>query len=162
MGGMWEGLNSTSGHPGGNMGVILRWTADGGGKLNIAGTVNHGSPAGDGVRITVISSKQGKLGQWIVAHGEQNLSMEPIRVEAGEQILFVNDRNGELTSDNFDWHWIVQSLNDDGKVSKTWDSIQGFHGPLDSTQAINLSILKNALTDLCHVLLSSNEFSYID
>ena len=88
--------------------------------------------------------------------------MEPIRVEAGEQILFVNDRNGELTSDNFDWHWIVQSLNDDGKVSKTWDSIQGFHGPLDSTQAINLSILKNALTDLCHVLLSSNEFSYID
>lgn len=162
MGGMWEGLNSTSGHPGGKMGVILRWTADGGGKLNIAGTVNHGSPAGDGVRITVISSKQGQLGQWIVAHGEQNLSMEPIRVEAGEQILFVNDNNGELTSDNFDWHWIVQSLNDDGKVSKTWDSIQGFHGPLDSTQAINLSILKNALTDLCHVLLSSNEFSYID
>ena len=162
MGGMWEGLNATSGHPGGDMGVILKWTAEGTARLQVTGTVNHGSPAGDGVRITIVSSLRGKLGQWVVAHGKQELSIEPAEVQKGEVIMFINDNNGELTSDNFDWNWIVTAIQPDNTPIKSWDSTAGFHGPLNSDKTVDLSVLKSALVDLCHVLLSSNEFSYID
>jgi len=162
MGGMWEGLNATSGHPGGEMGVILRWTADNKQKIKVEGMVNHGSPAGDGVRVTVISNRRGQLAQWVIAHERQNLEIDPIDVEQGEQILFVNDLNETLTSDNFDWQWQIHQLGHENSVMKTWDSVIGFHGPLEDGIPVNHTALKQALTDLCHVLLSSNEFSYID
>ena len=124
--------------------------------------VNHGSPAGDGVRVTVISNRRGQLAQWVIAHERQNLEIDPIDVEQGEQILFVNDLNETLTSDNFDWQWQIHQLGHDDSVMKTWDSVIGFHGPLEDGIPVNHTALKQALTDLCHVLLSSNEFSYID
>ena len=162
MGGMWEGLNATSGHPGGEMGVILRWTANNKQKIRVEGMVNHGSPAGDGVRVTIISNRRGQLAQWVIAHERQNLEIDPIDVEQGEQILFVNDLNETLTSDNFDWQWQIHQLGHDNSVMKTWDSVIGFHGPLEDGIPVNHTALTQALTDLCHVLLSSNEFSYID
>lgn len=161
-GGMWEGLNATSGHPGGDMGVILRWTADSSMKIKIRGMVNHGSPAGDGVRITIISDRQGQLGRWVVAHERQDLSLEALNVEEGEHLLFVNDNNGTLRSDNFDWQWQIDQQQQDDSTAKTWDSTLGFHGPLEDGIPVNSAVLIQALTDLCHVLLSSNEFSYID
>ena len=162
MGGMWEGLNATSGHPGGEMGVILRWTADSKQKIRVDGMVNHGSPAGDGVRVTAISNRRGQLAQWTIAHERQEFQIEPIVVEQGEQILFVNDLNDTLTSDNFDWQWQVHQLSQDNSILKTWDSVIGFHGPLEAGIPVDDTAFKQALTDLCHVLLSSNEFSYID
>ncbi len=161
-GGMWEGLNATSGHPGGKMGVILRWTAGESQRIRIKALVNHGSPAGDGVRVTVISNLRGQLGQWVVAHGRQEFALDAFDVTQGEHLLFVNDNNGTLESDNFDWQWTIDQLNAESSIVKTWDSVVGFHGPLDNGLPVNEKVLKLALTDLCHVLLSSNEFSYID
>ena len=162
MGSMWEGLNATSGHPGGDMGVILRWTSDSSQRIKVNGLVNHGSPAGDGVRVTAISNRKGQLAQWVVAHGRKEFELPPVDVEEGEQILFVNDNNGTLPSDNFDWQWQITQLQADDSVVRVWDSVLGFHGPLKEGLPVDRSILKQALTDLCHVLLSSNEFSYID
>lgn len=162
MGSMWEGLNATSGHPGGDMGVILRWTSDSAQKIRVNGMVNHGSPAGDGIRVTAISNRKGQLAQWVIAHGRQEFEIPPVDAEEGEQILFVNDNNGTLRSDNFDWQWQVTELQSDDSIGRVWDSVLGFHGPLEDGVPVNASILKQALADLCHVLLSSNEFSYID
>jgi len=162
MGGMWEGLNATSGHPGGHMGVILRWTPKQTKSIQIQGTVNHGSPAGNGVRVTVISTQHGQLEQRVVAHGEEQFTLSSRKVEQGESLLFLLDNNGELTSDNFDWNWVLTSTESDNTLVKTWDSTAGFHGPLSGEKAILRSVMKSALTDLCHVLLSSNEFSYVD
>ncbi|MBA62335.1 MAG: hypothetical protein CMJ76_08205 [Planctomycetaceae bacterium] len=162
MGSMWEGLNATSGHPGGDMGVILRWSSRSAQKIKISGMVNHASPAGDGVRITVISNRKGQLARWVVAHGREDLDLEPLEIEEGEQILLVNDKNATLRSDNFDWQWQIHQLQKDNSITKTWDSVQGFHGPPEDGISVNITVLTQALTDLCHVLLSSNEFSYID
>ena len=98
----------------------------------------------------------------IVAHGRKEFELPPVDVEEGEQILFVNDNNGTLPSDNFDWQWQITQLQADDSVVRVWDSVLGFHGPLKEGFPVDRSILKQALTDLCHVLLSSNEFSYID
>ena len=124
--------------------------------------VNHASPAGDGVRITVISNRKGQLARWVVAHGREDLDLEPLEIEEGEQILLVNDKNATLRSDNFDWQWQIHQLQKDNSITKTWDSVQGFHGPPEDGISVNITVLTQALTDLCHVLLSSNEFSYID
>ena len=93
---------------------------------------------------------------------QNRFELPPVDVEKGEHILFVNDNNGTLPSDNFDWQWQITQLQADDSVVRVWDSVLGFHGPLKEGLPVDRSILKQALTDLCHVLLSSNEFSYID
>ena len=49
-------------------------------------------------------------------------------------------------------------------MTKTWDSTAGFHGPLKDgdDQEIIHTARRKALVDLCHILLASNGFAYID
>ena len=72
--------------------------------------------------------------------------------------------NGELTSDNFNWTILIEQLDETGEVTKTWDSTAGFHGPLQDGDDQDLANVarRKALVDLCHMLLASNGFTYID
>ena len=161
-GSFWAGLNATAGHPGVDKPVILKWTSPITGTIKLTGMVEHPSPAGNGVRITVTTDQQGQRGQWQVAHQRQDLAMTPFAVEADEVVYMVLDMNGELTSDNFNWNFDIQHIGETREVVQTWNSITGFHGPLDESSWSEKSARRRALVDLCHVLLSSNEFAYVD
>jgi hypothetical protein len=124
--------------------------------------VHHPSPAGNGVRLTVTSNQQGQTGQWTVAHKKQEINLPARQVQKDEEICFVLDMNGQLTSDNFNWSFIIKHVDKEGQLVRSWDSIGGFHGPLDAKDLKSDNDHRLAIVDLCHVLLSSNEFSYVD
>ena len=161
-GSFWAGINATSGHPGVGKPVILKWTSPIAGKITINGMVHHPSPAGNGVRLTVTSNQQGQAGQWTVAHKKQEINLPTRQVQKGEEIFFVLDMNGQLTSDNFNWSFMIKHVDEEGQLVRSWDSISGFHGPLDATDLESDNDRRLAMVDLCHVLLSSNEFAYVD
>ena len=162
MGSYWAGINATGGHPGAGKPVILKWTSPVTGKVRLEGMVHHPSPAGNGVRTTIASDQQGQLGQWAVAHKREEVSLEVMDVKQGEQWFIVLDMNGELTSDNFKWSFTIKEVDQDGQLMQTWDSVSGFHGPLNENGENQENARKQSIVDLCHVLLSSNEFAYVD
>ncbi|MEC7564805.1 MAG: PSD1 and planctomycete cytochrome C domain-containing protein [Planctomycetota bacterium] len=161
-GSFWAGLNATAGHPGVDKPVILKWTSPINGTIKLTGMVEHPSPAGNGVRFTVTTDRQGQQGQWQVAHQRHDIKIPPFAVEANEVVYMVLDMNGELTSDNFNWTLEIQHIGEMREVVETWNSIAGFHGPLGDPSWVEDSARRRALVDLCHVLLSSNEFAYVD
>jgi len=161
-GSFWAGINATSGHPGVGKPVILKWTSPVTGKITINGMVHHPSPAGNGVRTTITSNQQGQAGQWTVAHKRQEINLPAREVQEGEDIFIVLDMNGELTSDNFNWAFTIKEVDSNGQLVQAWDSVSGFHGPLDENGVNQENARKQSIVDLCHVLLSSNEFAYID
>jgi len=124
--------------------------------------VHHPSPAGNGVRATITSDQQGQLGQWAVAHKREEVSLEVMDVKQGEQWFIVLDMNGELTSDNFKWSFTIKEVDQDGQLVQAWDSVSGFHGPLNENGVNQENARRQSIVDLCHVLLSSNEFAYVD
>ena len=161
-GSFWAGINATSGHPGVGKPVILKWTSPVTGTIKINGIVHHPSPAGNGVRATITSNQQGQAGQWIVAHKRQEINLAAREVQEGEDIFVVLDMNGELTSDNFNWAFTFTEVDSNGQLVQAWDSVSGFHGPLGENSVNHENARKQSIVDLCHVLLSSNEFAYVD
>ncbi|MFP6752629.1 MAG: PSD1 and planctomycete cytochrome C domain-containing protein [Pirellulaceae bacterium] len=163
-GSFWAGLNATAGHPGSDKPVIVQWTSPLEGTIRIRGFVEHPSPAGNGIRNTVVSSQDGKLSSWVTAHEKKLIKVDNIQVVHGDRLWVITDMNEELTSDNFNWTIVIEHLDDRGEVVTSWDSTAGFHGPL--AEGDNLDLAKRArqkaLVDLCHVLLASNGFAYID
>jgi hypothetical protein len=163
-GSYWAGLNATGGHPGSDKPVIVQWTSPLNGEFRIRGFVDHPSPAGNGIRTTVISSRDGQLAQWHTAHGKKQIEVDSIQLKQGDRLSLVTDMNEELTSDNFKWTIRIDQLDEMGTVVKSWDSTAGFHGPLDESDDKQLlaEAQRKSLVLLCHVLLASNEFVYID
>jgi hypothetical protein len=162
MGSFWAGIKNDGGHPGVGKPVILRWTAAQAGTIKLEGVVHHPSPGGNGVRTTVTTSRLGQRGQWQVAHKRQQVAVEAFEVQQGDLVYIVTDMNGELTSDNFLWSFRIQQVDKDGRLLRSWDSSGGFHGPISDSPADASASFKRALIDLCHVLLASNEFAYVD
>jgi hypothetical protein len=163
-GSYWAGLNATSGHPGSDKPVIAQWTSPVEGTFRIRGFVEHPSPAGNGIRTTVVSSQHGELSVLETAHGKKQIKVDDIQVARGDRLWLITDMNGALTSDNFNWTIMIEQLDETGEVITTWDSTAGFHGPLAGGDDLDLATRahQKALVDLCHGLLASNGFAYID
>jgi hypothetical protein len=203
-------LNAAGGHPDqSGRAVIRRWVAPQSGTLTISGSIQHGSPNGDGVRARVVSNRvpqegTGLLGEWTCFNSKTDSPVAATSVEAGDTIDLIVDCLSNHTSDSFTWSAIISLTTADGSV-QTFDSAAGFHGPPDSpghlagqvTKAWQLAYCRNpepdelvtsmafladqmgylqthrdhipagltesqqALTDLCQVLLTSNEFLYV-
>ncbi len=151
----WVMLNAGGGHPGNPQhAAIRRWTAPRDGTLSIRGSLEHPSDQGDGVRGTVVSDRQGMIGQWTAQHGQASTRVEPREVRAGETIDLVTDCRENPNFDGFRWAVRIRLEPSDDGQPQTWDSTAGFAGPapepLDRWQR------------LAHVLLLTNEFAFID
>ena len=113
-------------------------------------------------QIAIHEKSSGDRGQGQVAHKRQQVAVEAFEVQQGDLVYIVTDMNGELTSDNFLWSFRIQQVDKDGRLLRSWDSSGGFHGPISDSPADASASFKRALIDLCHVLLASNEFAYVD
>ena len=203
-------LHAAGGHPDqSGRAVIRRWVAPKSGMLTISGSLQHGSPNGDGVRARVVSSRaalqgNGLLGEWTCFNSKVDCPVPATPVEVGDTIDLIVDCLAEITSDSFEWPAIISLTTTDGTV-QLFDSTTGFHGPPEArgltvgqvTRAWQLAYCRNpepdelatsmafladqigylqthrdripagltesqqALTDLCQVLLTSNEFLYV-
>ena len=161
-GSFWAGLHATGGHPGAGKPVALKWTAPAAGILRLKGRIEHPSPGGNGIRTRFATRRQGVLQEWGVAHGAKDVVSKPVSLQAGEEVLLITDMMGDLTSDGFHWAFDLELVDGEQQVVGRWNSQRGFHGPGAGAEGGQMAARRKALVDLCHVLLSSHEFSYVD
>jgi len=116
----------------------------------------------NGVRGSLISSRAGMVGQWMVdgpAKGakivEQDESkavanVESISVRAGDTLDFVVDSRDDPELDTFTWKIKIEDV----AGGSTWDSERDFRGPI--TRPLT------SRGRAAQVLLMSNEFAFVD
>lgn len=148
-------LEKSGGHPGKEprSSVIRRWTAPRNLHLNIKGPARHSSTDGDGIRASLVSSRQGILGDWKIANKSEDIFLKDIEVRAGETLDFVVDPLEGDSSDAFDWAPELIELNAE---KQTWSAAIDFSGQKDWPRALG------AWQRYAQVLLASNEFNFVD
>lgn len=202
----WAFLTATGGHTF-NKGraVIRRWTAPDGGTITVSGSLNHPSENGDGVRGRIVSSRSGKVGEWIAKNSSLSTAVADLAVQAGDSIDFLTDCRENYTSDSFSWTVSI-TLKVSGRPDVTVHSDKQFHGPAESVDSIPGQIIRawqlaycrepsrdelelamgfignqlgtleatggavpsgrtsirQAMTNLCQALITSNEFLYVE
>lgn len=149
----WLQLTAEGGHPGNTVdhAVVRRWTSPASGKVRVEGRIRHARTEGDGIIARVLSSRHGMLGEWFLHNTESDANLYHIMVEAGDTLDFVVDIRAELNSDEFLWS---PTITEDGKA---WSAMAEFAGPYEAPP-----IPLNAWEKFAQVLLSSNEFLYVD
>ncbi len=164
----WAMLNDEGGHVGNNAAhaAIRRWIAPRDGSIRIEGSFRLSDEKGDGVRGRIISSRAGKVGEWIIEpkQKQQKTVVEKLEVNQGDTIDFVADLRTTFENDTFAWPVAIQL--DSGVVASprragshaggitTWDSTATFHPP----RVEPLS----KWARYAQVLLMSNEFVFVD
>lgn len=125
----WVLLHAGGGHPDGSgRAVIRRWTAPSAGTISVSGKLTHGSSAGDGVHGYIVSSRNGKQGEWNAFHGAAETKVENVVTEAGDTIDFITSSNASVTSDSFNWPVTIVQKTSDGS-ERTIVSAESFRGP---------------------------------
>ena len=109
---------------------IRRWTSPVQGKLQIKGTLNHTTDNGNGIRLTIISSRSGLLGRW-TAHNSAQMYELAVDVEIGDVIDAVVDAQGSHTSDGYSNRYEISIVGREPEDKRLWDSTTDFHGPLE-------------------------------
>ncbi len=157
----WCQLSAEGGHPGNdhNHAVIRRWTSPISGTVSVESKAKHETPAGNGIRCWIVSSRHGVLQQFAIHNSSQDQTLDLIAVQPGDTLDFIVDINGQLNSDQYRWHVILkESTSIAGSPSdvlaSVWDSQRDFigTGPKYLTK----------WEQLAQVLLVSNEFLFID
>ncbi|WDQ17765.1 PSD1 and planctomycete cytochrome C domain-containing protein [Rhodopirellula sp. P2] len=135
----WSILNAGGGHPGDPAHpAIRRWTAPADGQLHIAGTLQHGSANGDGVRSRIFSSS-GLKGDWQSRNRKVETPVAAFAVQSGEMIDFVTDCITNETSDSFTWSLELTFTPIDA-TPVIHDSVAGFQGPESDLQLLPAQI----------------------
>jgi hypothetical protein len=116
----------------------------------------------NGVRGSLISSRSGMVGQWLVNgpvkeakiveqdESKSEANVESLVVKAGDILDFVVDSRDDPELDAFTWNIKVE----DGTGTQTWDSVRDFKGP--ATRGLT------SRARAAQVLLMSNEFAFLD
>lgn len=150
----WVNLRAAGGHPGAGptRAAMRRWTAYFEGEIVIQGALVHSEKPGDGVRGRIVSSRHGVLGDWSVHDGRQVTAVTRLRVGVGDTIDFVVDSRASTDCDSHLWKVDISGHFQGER--RTWNSQQGFHGPLPPPL--------QPVVRLAQVLLLSNEFQFVD
>jgi hypothetical protein len=149
----WLQLSVAGGHPGNDRAhaVIRRWTAPRAMRVIVKSALVHEPKQGEGVRGFLVSSRSGVISQATVHHGQADLNANSIDVETGDTLDFVADIGSKLSYNQFLWKAVIQSAD---KPAIVFDSERDFAGP--GVQQLG------PWEQLAQVLLSSNEFLFID
>ena len=184
---------------------IRRWRSPAAGTLAIKGSLGHPSENGDGVQLTVYSSRLGNQGSWQVAKSSVEYAVS-FEVQAGDLIDTIVDERASNNSDSFSNSYTITLHSMQNGRERTWHSEKDFHGPVEektieikspimkqavyawqlaysrtpSREEMELSAehiqaqiellmdqghenpVRQAITNFCQVLLSSNEFLYVE
>ena len=159
----WVLLSSEGGHPGKNPGfaAIRRWVVPRDGVVHFKGELQHPSEQGDGVRARLISSREGRAGEWIVQGSKTNTVIEKIKVKRGDTLDLVTDSRGNEGFDSFSWTGRFRYPGADAKKEdaprRVWRSKDDFSGP----QPAKTPSLGN-WEKYAQALLLSNELFFVD
>ncbi|MDX2152165.1 MAG: PSD1 and planctomycete cytochrome C domain-containing protein [Bryobacteraceae bacterium] len=131
--------------------LIRRWTAPAKGRIDISGVLRH-SPSKhknvDGIRARIVSSRQGELATYTVNGREDDTNLRGLEVEPGEYIDFAVDGRQDAEADRFSWSPTIK------QGDHTYSARASFRGPAPKPLT--------RIEQLAQVLLSTNEFAFID
>jgi hypothetical protein len=131
---------------------IRRWKSPDSGVLELTGRLEKPGPGGDGVRVRVVSSARGILGEWVAAPGAAEAThLAGIPVAQGECLDFVADCRENDNSDTFKWELELRT------GFGVWNSRRDFSGP-ESVE----SKPPGPWARYAQMLLAANEFTFID
>jgi hypothetical protein len=154
-------LTASGGHPGAglNGAAIRRWAAPGEGAYDVGGEASVGRQGnGDGIRVRIISSKAGLLGEWIADNCTAKTELKSVKVTAGEILDFAVDCRQTTTSDGFRWapaiRLVVKAEWAPKDVQTVWDAQVDFKAPPPPKLG--------PLEQVAHALLMTNEFLFVD
>lgn len=151
----WVQLTATGGHPGNDRAhaAVRRWTAPRAMTIEIDSKLIHQAAPGDGIRAFIVGSRGGLIDSVAVHQQTHEFQSEPLTVEAGETIDFVVDIGDVLNSDQYLWSVTIAETSAGGSGTE-WSSERDF------TQSTVETL--TPLEQLAHVLISSNEFLFVD
>ncbi len=152
-------LTARGGHPGHDQrhSAIRRWVSPIAGDIEIRGTLEHPADHGDGVRGSIVSSRQGTVKEWTVKHERHPTDVASLSVRPGETIDFVVDCRQSDDSDSFSWAPVIRTKQVAGSANslvQLWHSVNDFSGPAPARSS--------AWEQLAQALLVSNEFVFVD
>ena len=158
-------LNARGGFagPSSELATIRRWIVPRSARLAITGQLsiqlNSTQPLGDGVRARIVSSRRGKLGEWIVHGTEETTEINDVPVEPDDTIDFAVDARGRDQHANFTWAPVIclepSATHPDEKL--IWDAAKDFKTPATAPAPAF-----DAWSRLAQVLLEANEFMFLD
>ncbi|MDB5386070.1 MAG: Planctomycete cytochrome [Planctomycetaceae bacterium] len=127
----WAILHAAGGHAGNDLqhAPTRRWTAPRDGFVTITGKLHHPSENGDGVRGRLVSSRTGRISEWIATHSTVDTNSERIEIQKGETLDFVVDCRESVTSDSFEWIVQLRLQDASNAIKGIWNSQSDFHGP---------------------------------
>ncbi len=138
----WVSLHAQGGHPDvSSRAAIRRWTASRKETLSIRGKLSHGSANGDGVRGRIVSSRVGKVGEWVIQNGGVESTVSDLEVKPGETLDFITDCRENHNSDSFSWP-ITFTRTQPSRPERVIASADRFHGPLDSADTLPSQIVR--------------------
>jgi hypothetical protein len=154
-------LTARGGHPGANIAnaTIRRWIAPYDGNFDISGEASVGKQgSGDGIRVRVISSKAGLLGEWIAESNTAKTELKNVKVSKGEMLDFTVDCRENMNSDGYSWvpaiKLVVKPELAPKDLQTVWDGQADFKAPPPPKL--------QPLEQMAHALLMTNEFLFID
>ncbi len=149
----WVQLTAAGGHAGNDLAhaAVRRWTAPRAMSIDVKSKLLHETPAGDGVRGFLLHRRSGKLASATVHNSSADLSTAGLTMEAGDTLDFCVDIGGSLNNDQFTWQIEITSA---GNPAIVWNSASDFRNQGQSRT--------DPWTLLAQVLLSSNEFMFVD
>ena len=158
----WVMLNAEGGHPGSpDYAAVRRWIAPRDGTIRIIAKLGHAGDSGDGVRGRIVSSRTGKLGEWVAKNTKVDTATEKFEVKRGDEIDFIVDCRVDENSDSFTWSPRVRYMGELPKemagARQDWDAKADFGGPGETGTKTLTPWEKYA-----QVLLLSNEVSFVD
>ena len=200
-------ITATGGHPEGKTTrPIRRWTAPSDGHVLIQGSLGRPSKNGDGVGVTVYSSRLGSQGRFTADAGQGIEYKADFEVKKGDIIDTIVDERGGNTSDSFSNEFTLALTDKTAGTATTFKSQDAIKPPPKpvtyvvkaplteqavhawrlayvrdpSREEIELAVAylkgqlalltsqdhanppRQAMTNFCQVLISSNEFLYSD
>ena len=155
----WVHLTANGGHPGPDEQhcAIRRWVSPVAGEIEIHGTLGHPADKGDGIRGSIVSSRQGTLKEWTVKHENRETSIASLTVQPGETLDFVVGCVKSQDFDAFTWAPVIKTKQAAGAFAtnvQLWHSANDFSGPAPPRL--------NPWEQLAQALLISNEFVFVD
>jgi hypothetical protein len=147
----WLQLTAEGGHAGNDHqhAAVRRWVAPANMTIRIDSRLRHETKQGDGVRAFLVHSREGLLESADVHNAQARLYVPMLQVSAGDALDFAVDIGGGLNNDQFLWQVEITA-----GPAKNWISQRDFAGPPMTRLG--------PWEQLAQVLLSSNEFVFID
>jgi hypothetical protein len=120
----WVLLNADGGHPGDKPqhAAIRRWHSSVSGTVSISGELHHPSEHGDGVRLRIVSSRKGLIGEWTAKQSKTNVTAK-VEVAPDDHIDFVADMRDTIEHDTFSFAPVLKL------AGHEWNAKTEFAGP---------------------------------